>query len=195
MDIALDRLERDLERGAVTRSQNATSAEDVASVKTEMEGRRNLLARLRMVKATGRIPMELTEKSTAMNLPDIPLEDGDRLVIPSRPSVVSVIGSVYNENAFLYKPNKRVDDYLAQAGGVTKDADIKSAYVLRADGSVLSRQQAGYFSGFGGQRLMPGDSIVIPEQTNKVSWLKEAKDWTQILYNIGLGAAALQVLK
>lgn len=195
MDEAIDRLERESERSAITRAQNVLSTEEAQGLKAEAESRRALIARLRQIKATGRIPLELSAEASAKNLPDIALEDGDRFVIPSRPSVVGVIGAVYTENTFLYKADKQVADYLAQAGGTTKDADEKHAYVLKADGSVLSRQQSGWLSGFDGQRLMPGDTIVVPEQTDKTSWVKDLKDWTQILYQFGLGAAAIKVLK
>jgi hypothetical protein len=43
--------------------------------------------------------------------------------------------------------------------------------------------------------LMPGDSIVVPEQTNKGSLLRGIKDWSQILGNLGLAAAAINVLR
>jgi polysaccharide export outer membrane protein len=195
MDEALEKMEREAERSAASRAQNAGSPEEVAGIKTEMEGRRLMYARMRTVKATGRIPLELSPQSGARDLPDLVLEDGDRFVIPARPSVVGVVGSVYNANTFLYKPNKRINDYLGQAGGMTKEADEKSAYVIKADGSVISRQQFGWLAGFGGQRLMPGDTIVVPEHANRTTWVKDFKDWTQILYNLGLGAAALQVLK
>jgi protein involved in polysaccharide export with SLBB domain len=194
MDQALDQMEREGERTASTRAQNVLSPEDAQGLKVEMEGRRGLITRLRQVKATGRIPLELSAGATANNLPDIALEDGDRFVIASRPSVVGVLGAVYTQSSFLYKADKQVGDYLAQAGGMTKDADEKHAYVLKADGSVLSRQQSSWFSGFNGQRLMPGDTIVVPEQTG-TTWVKDFKDWTQILYQFGLGAAAISILK
>lgn len=195
MDEALNRMERESERSAVARAQNILTPEDAQGLKAEVEARRATIARLRQIKATGRIPLELSDDATANNLPDIALEDGDRFVIPSRPSIVGVLGAVYSENSFLYKSNKDVGDYLAQAGGMTKDADTKHAYILKADGSILSKQQSGWFSGFDSQRLMPGDTIVVPEQTEKTTWIKDFKDWTQILYQFGLGAAAISVLK
>jgi len=30
---------------------------------------------------------------------------------------------------------------------------------------------------------------------NKTTWIQDLKEWTQILYQFGLGAAALQTLK
>jgi hypothetical protein len=42
---------------------------------------------------------------------------------------------------------------------------------------------------------MPGDAIFIPEDLNKTTFTKEVKDWTQIIYQLGLGAAAIKVLQ
>ena len=109
---------------------------------------------------------------------------------------MSVFGSVYNEGSFIYKPNQRVADYLAQAGGPTRTADARAVYVLRADGSVISRRQSGWMIGsFDSERLMPGDAIVVPEDFEHTTWTKTLKDWGQILYQFGLGAAAIKVLK
>src|SRR5688572_25155186 len=128
------------------------------------------------------------------DLPDLVLEDGDRFIVPPRPSTVAVLGSVYNQNAFIYRSDYRVADYLDRAGGPTRDADTGSIYVIRADGAVVSERQSGLFS-VRGERLMPGDAIVVPEQLEKFRWTKELKDWTQILYQFALGVAGLKVLR
>lgn len=195
MDEATDQLERDLERTTAAKAQSALSQEEALQIKQEAESRKALIARLRQVKATGRIPLDLPDDLAANSLPDLTLEDGDRFMVPPRPSIVSLIGAVYNQNTFLYKEGKSVDDYLRQAGGPTKDADEKSIYIFKANGTVVSRRQSGLFSSFSHQRLMPGDTIVVPEQLNKTSWLKDLRDWSQVFYQFGLGAAAINVLK
>lgn len=191
------KLERDLERSAAGKAQNALSPEDAASLKAQQDSQRALVARLRQVKATGRVVLELPPETSALkNLPDLVLEDGDHFYVPSLPSTVSVMGSVFNENAFIFKPGKGVGDYLEQSGGTNGDADEAGIYVIRADGSVLSKRQSGWlFSGFDGERLMPGDTLVVPEKTDKVSWIKELKDWSQIFYQFGLGVSALKILR
>src|SRR2546422_9163823 len=68
---------------------------------------------------------------------------GDRLLVPQRPGMVSVFGTVFNESSFLYRDNKNVSDYLAQAGGPREEADKGSTYLPRADESVISRRSAG----------------------------------------------------
>ncbi len=188
--------ERDLQRAAATRARNVASAEDAASLKVEQEAQQSMVARLRTLKPTGRIVLELPEEPTVASLPDIPLEDGDRLMVPQRPGMVTVFGTVFNESAFLYRPDKNVSDYLAQAGGPRKEADQSNIYVLRADGSVVSKRGGGFLVGsLSGLRPMPGDAIVVPEDLTRTTWTKDLKDWTQIFYQFGLGAAALTIIK
>jgi polysaccharide biosynthesis/export protein len=196
LDDAINRLEQDMFRASSSRAQNVTTAEDASTLKQQQDAQQLLLSRLRQIRPTGRIVLELPEKAGVAGLPDLVLEDADRFVVPSTPSMVNVFGSVFNENSFIYRPDKRVTDYLAQAGGPTRFADRGSVYVLRADGSVVSKQQSSFFlSSFDGQRLMPGDSIVVPEELDRTSTMRMLKDISQLFYQFGLGAAALKVLR
>ncbi len=193
---AILQYEQDVQRAAATRARNVTSAEDAASLKAEAEAQQAAIGRLRTLKPTGRIVLELPETPTVADLPDIALEDGDRLLVPQRPGMVSVFGTVFNESAFLYRDDKNVSDYLAQAGGPRKEADKGNIYLLRADGSVISRRNGGLFvSSLDSTRPMPGDAIVVPEDLTRTTLTKDLKDWTQIFYQFGLGAAAIQVIR
>jgi protein involved in polysaccharide export with SLBB domain len=197
LDEALDFLQRDIQRNLAASASGATSKEDVDGAKIRAEGQQQLLARLRVLKAAGRIVLELpVQQPQLKDLPELALEDGDRYLVPARPSTVSVIGAVYNQNAFIYRDGQRVSDYLARAGGPTRDADTGSIYVIRADGVVVSRRQSGWFSGdFESEQLMPGDTVIVPEELEKWRFTKELKDWTQILYQFALGVVGLKVLK
>ena len=42
---------------------------------------------------------------------------------------------------------------------------------------------------------MPGDAIVVPEDFERTTWMRDLKDWTQIFYQFGLGAAAVKVIR
>ena len=193
---ALDRLEQDVQRAAVTRAQSVVSVEDAASLKQEADAQRALIGRLRTLRPTGRIVLELPQNPTVANLPDIELEDGDRIIVPQLPSQVSVFGTVFNESSFLYLPEKTANDYLKLAGGPRKEADKSSMYLLRADGSVVSAKQTGFlWASLNGVQVMPGDAIVVPENFERTTWVKDLKDWTTILYQFGLGAAAIKVLQ
>jgi protein involved in polysaccharide export with SLBB domain len=198
LEEAVNRLEREIQSASISRAKNVTTAEEAAGLTQDAQAQQALIAKLRQVKATGRIVLELPADDAVglKDLPDLVLEDSDRFIVPSRPSTINVIGAVYNENAFVFRPEKRLTDYLRQAGGVSRTGDKADVYLLRVDGSVISKRQSGWLMGsFDGERLMPGDTIVVPEDFERTTWTKVLKDYGQILYQFGLGAAAIKVLK
>ena len=198
LDEAVNRLEREIQSSSISAARNALSADETAAAAQQAQAQQVLIAGLRKVKATGRIVLEVPPEENAglKDLPNIALEDGDRFIVPSIPSVVNVVGAVYNENAFVYKPEKRLTDYLRQAGGVSRTGDNADVYLLRVDGSVISKRQSGWLIGrFDSEPVMPGDTIVVPEDFERTSWTKVLKDYGTILYQFGLGAAAIKILK
>ncbi len=195
LDQYIDDLAKAIERKAG--AQRNLSPEEALAERQSLEGQRRLLERLRALKANGRIVMELKPgAATLASFPDLVLEDGDRLLVPFRPATVNVLGSIYNSNAFIYKPGKTVGDYLRLSGGATRDGDKGRSFVIRADGSTLSNQSFhGLFSGgLDSVQLMPGDTVVVPEKLDKGAVLRGFKDWTQIVGQFVLGAAAVKVL-
>lgn len=195
LEDALARLEQEAQRVALARSQAVLAPEDAQALTAQTLAMNALIARLRAVDATGRIVLDLPgPKTTVDQLPDLVLEDGDRLYVPPVPSTVAVFGAVYNPNAYVYKSGRKLSDYLNRAGGPTKDADKGSMYLVKADGSVISSRQKGMFGGIGGETMNPGDAVVVPESFERFNLTKELKDWTQILYQLALGVAGLKVL-
>jgi len=107
-----------------------------------------------------------------------------------------VIGSVYNSNSFIFKPGKTVGDYLRVSGGPTRNGDKGHLFVIRADGTTVGGQGRNglFLKSFSEARLMPGDTIVVPEKLDKGVVLRGFKDWTQIISTFVIGAAAAKVL-
>jgi len=186
----------------------AESGRQLANIKTESGAQAQLLAqqqqleRMKAFKSNGRVSLELPPTHVDLTkLPALPLEDGDAIHIPSRPGFVAAVGEVYNENAIIYRPGRTVGDVLKSAG-MSEDAEPGNAFVLRADGSVKSaRDSKSLFrmSSFDDIELMPGDTVVVPAKLDRQNgWTKFVtglKDWTQVLYQLGLGAAAWKTLK
>ncbi len=195
-DKALRDLETDFARTSA--SQRALTADEAGAQAQRAANTSRLIERLRTVRPTGRIVLQL--EGDAKSLPSLAIEDGDRLLVPARPNTVGVFGSVYNSGNYLLTGDASIEDVLKLAGGPTRGADARSAFVLRANGSVVSAEQAsnGWF-GFGSTlakvAAQPGDTVFVPEELNKTSFVQEAKEWTQILYQFGLGAAALKTLR
>src|SRR6185312_7315597 len=181
------------ERQSSNKSQNVLSPEEAIGLRERLEAQRTLVARLRQVRASGRVVLNIKPtQSDIDSLPDLVLEDGDRFLIPYKPEIGNVIGSVHNNNSFLYQPNRSFNFYFHKAGGGTRDADRGHAFVVRADGSVVTdNQSAGWFTGgLESVKLLPGDTIVVPEKLDRTTFIKGLKDWSQILAQFGLGAAA-----
>jgi protein involved in polysaccharide export with SLBB domain len=159
------------------------------------------LARLKTLKSSGRVSLELQPAQVALSaLPPLPLEDGDAIHIPSRPGFVTAVGEVYNENAIIYRPGRTVGDVLKTAG-MSDNAEPDNAFVLRADGSVKAARDSGSLFSLGSfddLELMPGDTVVVPAKLDRrTGWTKfmtGLKDWTQVLYQMGLGTAAWKSL-
>lgn len=193
---ALRDLETDFARN--TSSQKVANSDDALAINQNQINTNRLIERLRAIKPTGRIVLDLT--TTARELPTLVVEDGDRVYIPPRPSTVGVFGSVFNGGSYLFKAGSTVEDVLQLAGGPTKGADKGSIFVVRANGSVSSARSnsSGWFSigsNMASLQSLPGDTVFVPEEMNKTSFIQEAKDWTQILYQFGIGAAALKTIK
>lgn len=191
-----ERMLRDLEV-EVSRRANAVAGKPVESTATQDLSNELVLQRMRGVKPTGRVVLQLALDAQA--LPELALEDGDRLNIPANPSSVGVFGSVPNAGNYLYMSNRTVDDYLRLAGSPKRGADTEAVFVLRANGNVESAQQYGGWmsfgtNGFASLPALPGDNIVVPEEVNKISRMQNLKDWAQIFYQFGLGIIAAKAL-
>ena len=110
-----------------------------------------------------------------------------------------MFGSVFNGGSYLYSSSRSVDDYLNLAGGPTRGADQGSVFVIRANGSVVSSPQGrGWFASrrdLSTVRAEPGDTVFVPEEINKTTFVQDAKDWTQILYQLALGLAGLNAVR
>lgn len=190
-DRALRDLETDIARSSA--SQRISTQDEASSLQARNAANNRIIERLRALKPTGRIVLDLPPDATS--LPDLALEDGDRIYVPSRPTTVGVFGSVFNAAAYLYTPDRTLDDYLNLAGGPTRGADEGSVFVVRANGKVVSgKQSSRWFNrsgGLGALRAEPGDTVFVPEELDKTTFFQATKDWTQILYQFGLGLAGI----
>jgi protein involved in polysaccharide export with SLBB domain len=185
-------------------SQSMGASADAALAQTRVlaaqNAQRQALERVRSVRPEGRIALGLEPDlyNYINKLPDIRVQNGDRWVIPSRPDFVYIYGAVNTESALIYRPGQTVADYLKLAG-VGVAADRSAVIVVRADGSAFTTDPSSWFSAsVGNLKLMPGDSIVVPDKVDMEStWssaIRNTKDITQIFYQLGLGAAGLKAL-
>jgi len=201
LDEMVERLERELLGRGVAEVAVALSPEEAKIKEYESKQKKDFVATLKGVKAKGRMALRIEQPEILKKTPhDIELEEGDSLFIPSDIQSVQVIGSVYNQTAFVYDKDKGYSRYIDLAGGYTENADKKRVYILKADGIAV--RHGGSFLGIlwskdsnrwelGSQELDSGDTIVVPEKIERIAWMRNIKDITQILFQIAVTAGVL----
>lgn len=169
---SVERLINQLEiRGAATKGASTSQRMDatIAAVATQT----NLIivdtiAKLRTINATGRVTIELVELSNFKDSAyDFQISHLDRIHIPVKPAFISIVGSVYAPNSYLYKSASTLGDYLNLAGGITKTGDNKHLSLLKMNGQVIGQTTMSR-SRFLKLKLMPGDTIVVPENLERL---------------------------
>ncbi len=188
---ALRELETEIVRAAADRASRSEGVPDLGGQAQQ------LLARLRGRRPDGRVVLDVGPDAT--ELPSLELEDGDRLLIPTRNQGVGVFGSVYNAGNFTHAVQRDLGHYIRRAGGPSAGADYGAAFVVRANGSVLSARQGGGWwtrtDSFEAEPALPGDTVFVPEEIFRGRFVQGARDWTQILYQLGVGLAAFRTFR
>jgi len=165
-------------------------AEQKAAKLNAMAQTHATLEQLRSNPPVGRMVIHIQDKGEKWkNSPDDPvLRAGDILTIPKKVGYVMVNGQVFNPTAVSYRPGRSANWYLSQAGGLTQLADKKAAFVVRADGSVISaKNNSGWFGGDPlNAVLRPGDQVVVSEKAINTG----NRNWTAILQFAQIASSA-----
>jgi protein involved in polysaccharide export with SLBB domain len=148
-----------------------------------------IIDRLKTRKPDGRLVMPIAYGATTLPTALV-LENNDRLLIPPRPQTVGVFGAVYQPGSFVFNEPSRLGAYLKLAGGPQKIADKGDIFVVRANGSVMSRQQV---HDFDDRPALPGDVVFVPVRTTRTAWEKLI-DAATLIYGFGIGVLTLKAL-
>ena len=188
LDMLSDRLQSDI----ASLSLQAASANQAGAGQAMMAGQ-TLLGQLRQTKAVGRLVIDLPGviNSEVGSPKDVILRDGDKLIIPPQKQEVTVIGEVQSLTSHLYAKNLSRDDYIARSGGMTRKADKAKIYVVHADGSVVADQRS-MFRRSQTTAMEPGDTVVVPMDTERIPKLALWQSVTQIVYNLAVSLAAIR---
>jgi len=207
MDEIIVKTEKEIIQKQAALASIASSKEELDATKAALEGLQKDLDRMKTLKAEGRVVIRLAQiNELKKSSYDLEMEGGDILEIPTRANVVNVLGQVYNPTAFVYLPeNSSVESYLNKAGGATNDAEASEMFIIKADGTVFSRQQASFgikwsddakqwtLGSFMSSYLEPGDTLVVPQKLERTAWLRDIKDITTIMSQIALTAGTVLI--
>lgn len=207
LDAAINRMEAESLAIASSKAAGGADPEDAKRSESYAKQQMALLASLRKVEPLGRVIIRLDDPERLRGTPDdITLEDGDSLYVPVAGQTVNIVGAVFNPTAIAYAPYRTVSEYVTIAGGTTKIADDKEIYIIKANGAAVSRKGFKWLGsswdgtkyvyhpgGMSSLTLDPGDTIIVPEQLDKIEWIKQIKDIATIIGQIALTAGVVLI--
>jgi len=162
-----------LEASVLTLAQS-----DIDGVGEQITAVLGFAQQLRTLPTKGRMTVNIMD-----NNKNLYLQDGDKLMLPKRPSHVSVIGAVQRTTVASYNQNNTYKDYIYSAGGLTKMADIRKAYLLLPNGESRLVDN---------NTVIPvGSVVVIPPKIDKLSILGLTDIISRVMGNIATSILAI----
>ena len=203
----LNRLADQLEADMASASVQRAGEEGTQNIDEALAAGRSLVAKLRATRASGRMVINLpallhaTRDGRRSEL-DITLKNGDTLYIPRYKQEVSVLGEVFYPTSHLWNKKLDRDDYINLSGGLTKKADKKLIYIVRANGAVISAKSRGVhiYDEEGWEDvgdihdIQPGDTIVVPLDIDRIRPLTLWSSVSQIVYQLAIAVATVNSL-
>ena len=151
-----------------------------------------MLSRLRNTQSQGRLVVDLDEILNSKKNHTLLVKAGDHLFVPQIPYSVSVSGEVQFPTSHLHDDSLDLDDYLQRSGGFTQNADKDRTFVVKANGSVMTKGGNAWFGkGSVNNSISPGDVIVVPIDVKQTRFLENLTYSTQIIYQLAVAAAAV----
>jgi len=188
LDNLVDSLEKNLEN-IISKSQDVPQLNNIIPIYEKR------IEKLKKSEPAGRLVINLPQNLERLRKSsyNISIKDGDILKIPKEDDSIIVLGNVYSQGVFVYEESKEtVGDYLDMAGGATKQGDLDQAFVIKANGRIISNhyidEESKRFALFGSRllnaKIYPGDTIIVPPKEIKEKFVSQLKDWTTVLYQL-----------
>jgi len=187
-DLAALSLEAVVSGGVTNTSGGSSSAPQALAIGQQ------LMSQLRDTVPVGRLVIDLSRviKGPSGVPSDVVVRDGDKLMVPKKSQEVTILGEVQSPTSHVFEAGLTRDDYIAKSGGATQKADRKRIYVVRANGDVVAGGRSGWFRRTKSVEIRPGDTIVVPLDTERVRALPIWQAVTTIIYNLAVALLAVR---
>jgi len=153
-----------------------------------------LVQQLRNTKPVGRLVINIDQIMSGKpgGPGDVVLRNGDKLLVPKKTQEITILGEVQSPTSHVYQAGLTRDDYISKSGGATPKADRKHIYVVRANGDVVTGHRGGWFRRTQSVEMRPGDTIVVPLDTERIRGLPLWTAVTTIIYNLAVALLAVR---
>lgn len=123
---------------------------------------------------------------------DLIVEEGDVIRIPKMLQTVKVTGEVLRPTNVVYVPGKPFNYYINAAGGFTKKALKRRAFITYANGSAAGTQKSLFINNY--PKIKPGAEVAIPKRADRERM--DAQGWVGITSTtISLAAMIFAIFK
>ena len=114
---------------------------------------------------TGQISLNIEKNDikSISNEDNLFVQDGDDIYIPRISNHVTVMGEVYNEQAFVYKKGTKAKYYIKKVGGYTPNANKFRTYKISVNGRAKKIGK--------NAKIEPGDTIIVPRKIAGNDWI------------------------
>jgi polysaccharide biosynthesis/export protein len=196
LELLANRLQSDLASLSLEAiaSSSATNSGGGGSAAQGLAVGQQLMNQLRDTKPVGRLVIDLSRvmKGPVGAPDDVLLRDGDKLLVPKRSQEITILGEVQSPTSHVFEAGVTRDEYIAKSGGTTQKADKKRIYVVRANGDVIAGEKSGWFRKSRSVQMQPGDTIVVPLDTERIRALPLWQAVTTIIYNLAVALLAVR---
>jgi polysaccharide export outer membrane protein len=146
---------------------------------------------LQAIEGAGRLLIDLPAAMSGDTNANLEVTDGDKLVVPKLSNTVSVVGEVKRAGTHTFQSELSLDDYVDLSAGFTRRADDGGVYIVKANGSVVTLEKNLWRFTGNNSSLDPGDTIVVPIDTQYKESLASWREITQIVYQSMVSIAAV----
>ncbi len=153
-----------------------------------------IVSSLQSIEGAGRLLIDLPAAMSGNLNADLEVEDGDQIIIPVLSNTVSVVGEVKRQGTHSFQGELSLDDYIDLSAGLTRRADDGGIYIVKANGSVVTMERNLWRFTDNNAALDPGDTIVVPINTQYKESLASWREITQIVYQSMVSIAAVAAL-
>jgi protein involved in polysaccharide export with SLBB domain len=150
-----------------------------------------VIKQLKDKKASGRMVIDLQSAVECDSHADIALEDGDKLYVPLFADEVSVAGQVYYPTSHQVQTGKRSRFYIDLSGGNTVLGKLKHAYVVQANGEVVSMRPGSFLGRAKNIDVRAGATIYVPLNVDRINGFEKLESWTKTLFQLALTSAVI----
>jgi polysaccharide export outer membrane protein len=178
----------DQERFQANRFAQEIERDFAASLLTQEESKgdfstiESITSSLKDYAGFGRIVIDLKSALLGDPASNIELEGGDSLYIPPQSNAVSILGEVRRSGSLTFEKGLQVEDYLDLAAGTTARADLEGIYVVKSSGEVVIPKSSWTQFTRSTIKVSPGDTIVVPVNSQYKDSIPFWRDITQIIY-------------